>query len=416
MSRIPLAPLVKFLVFSLVTAVATTVLGLTIANAQSGDRSDYSARFTNVAGLLPGDDVRIAGVVVGSVKGISVADRDQAKVDFAVDSTLRLPTSTTAAVLYKNLIGQRYLSLGRGAGDPGRAMEPGGEIPIGQTTPPLNLTTLFNGFKPLFTGLDPQQINTLSNEIVQVLQGEGGTVDHLLASTASLTSTIADKDQVIGQVITNLNGVLDSVVPRNAQANDLVIALRELVSGLAKDRQPIGSAISSIGELTHVTADLLHDARPDLKADIAALGDLTTQLDQGSPVIEHYLQFAPYKLNKIARAGSYGSWFNFYLCGLTGTVGVGGILPPVKLPDLPASTAPRCGPDPDGRGDDLKAGPPWPVPGSSTGHQGASPAGSSSSGSPSGRSNAALPARTSPSELLKDPSPLPPLPVLGGTP
>jgi phospholipid/cholesterol/gamma-HCH transport system substrate-binding protein len=213
MRRVPLAPLVKFLAFAAVVTLATTVLGLTIANAQGGARTGYSATFTDASGLLPGDDVRIAGVVVGSVDRVAVVDRRLAKVDFSVDAGQPIPASATAAILYKNLIGQRFLSLGQGAGATGAMLKAGDTIPVAHTTPPLNLTTLFNGFQPLFAALDPQQVNTLSMEIVQVLQGEGGTVESLLASTASLTGAIADRDQVIGQVVDNLNGCSDRQLP-----------------------------------------------------------------------------------------------------------------------------------------------------------------------------------------------------------
>ena len=46
---------------------------------------------------------------------------------------------------------------------------------------------LFNGFKPLFQALSPADLNKLSYEIVQVFQGEGGTLEGLLAHTASVT-------------------------------------------------------------------------------------------------------------------------------------------------------------------------------------------------------------------------------------
>jgi phospholipid/cholesterol/gamma-HCH transport system substrate-binding protein len=347
MSRLPIGPLVKFGVFALVTMLATTVLGLTIANSQGGDKTTYSARFTDVNGLLTGDEVRIAGVVVGAVDKIQIVDRRLAQVDFSVDSSLRVPASAIAAVLYKNLIGQRFLSLGQGAGATGATLAAGDTIPVEHTKPPLNLTTLFNGFKPLFTALDPQQVNQLSMQIVQTLQGEGGTVQSLLASTASLTSTIADKDQVIGQVIDNLNGVLGTLDAHDQQLDDLIVSLQQLVSGLSQDRQPIGDAIASIGELTDVTAGFLADARPPLKDDIAALGALSSNLDAAKPTIEHFLEFSPYKLNKISRAASYGSWFQFYLCGLSGSIGVGDLVPAQELP-IWQSDAPRCGTDPDG--------------------------------------------------------------------
>jgi phospholipid/cholesterol/gamma-HCH transport system substrate-binding protein len=345
-SRVPVGPLAKFLTFALVVAVATTVLGLTIANAQSGARTAYSATFTDASGLLPGDDVRIAGVVVGSVDDVAIVDRRLARVDFSVGQAL--PASVTAAIRYKNLIGQRFLALGQGAGAPG-VLAPGGTIPTARTTPPLDLTTLFNGFQPLFAALDPEQVNRLSMEIVQVLQGEGGTVESLLASTASLTGAIADRDQVIGQVIDNLNAVLGTINSRDDQLSALIVTLRQLVSGLAADREPIGRAIASIGELTQVTAGFLDDARPALKADIAALGDLSTQLDTGGPTIEKFLHTAPGKLNTIARAASYGSWFQFYLCSAGGRIGVGDIVPAQDIPVF-RSDSPRCGPDPAGTG------------------------------------------------------------------
>src|SRR3546814_8101763 len=78
-------------------------------------------------------------------------------------------------------------------------------IPVANTEPALDLTTLFNGFKPLFTALDPDQVNELSMNLVQVLQGEGGTVASLLENTASLTGTLAGRDDLIGEVITNLS-------------------------------------------------------------------------------------------------------------------------------------------------------------------------------------------------------------------
>ncbi|MDN5915180.1 MAG: MCE family protein [Pseudonocardia sp.] len=353
MSRLPIGALVKFLVFAVVTALLTTVLGLTIANARGGSTVDYSARFVDATGLLPGDDVRIAGVVVGSVSDIEIVDRRVALVHFTVDSGQALPASVDATIKYRNLIGQRYVSLDQGAGPTGELLPAGGQIPLERTRPALNLTVLFNGFQPLFQGLDPDQINKLSMEIVQVLQGEGGTVQSLLASTASLTNSIADRDQVIGQVITNLNLVLQTVNANDQGLNELISSLQSLVSGLSQDREPIGNALQSIGTLTQVTGDFLEDARPPLKDDVRNLGDLATQLDKGQPAVERFLQFAPYKLNKIARVGSYGGWFQFYLCQVGGQVGVNEVpgLPGFSIPkipiDLPKDDAPRCGSDPD---------------------------------------------------------------------
>lgn len=360
MRGIPIAALVKFVALAVVVALATTVLALTIANAGAAGEIEYSARFTDATGLIPGDEVRVAGVVVGRVADLSIVDRRFAEVAFTVDRPI--PATAGAAIYYKNLIGQRYLALTEGAGPPGATLEPGSTIPDGRTDGPLNLTVLFNGFRPLFTALDPEQVNQLSFEIVQVLQGQGGTVQSLLASTSSLTNTIADRDEVIGQVIGNLNAVLDTVNDRDQQLSDLIVNLQALVSGLAADREPIGQAIASIGELTQVTAGFVGDARPDLAGDIAALGELTDNLNANEATVERFLQNWPGKLNTISRAASYGSWFQFYLCGLTGSVGLGGVVPAFEIPAY-TNPAERCGSDPDGDGMLVRAGDTAPRPG-----------------------------------------------------
>ncbi|HZE02056.1 MAG TPA: MCE family protein [Pseudonocardiaceae bacterium] len=336
------APLTKLIVFTAVVALATGLVALTIANVTLTATTSYLARFTDVSGLLVGDDVRIAGVRVGSVDSIKLVDRRIAQVGFSVDARQQVPASVTASVLYRNLLGQRYLALARGPGRVGQILPPGGLIPIEHTTPPLNLTVLFNGFKPLLVGLDPAQLNRLSWEIVQVLQGEGGTVESLLASTSSLTRDIADRDRVVGELIANLNAVLDAVNGRDEQLSALILQLQRLVSGLAADREPIGQAIGSIDQLAATTAGLLSDARPALRDDFAGLGALSTNLADSSQVIDGVLRFLPEKLTKLSRAGSYGSWFNFYLCGVEGTVTVPIANAPLVVPLTTPPPAARC--------------------------------------------------------------------------
>ncbi|UKD53902.1 MCE family protein [Amycolatopsis sp. FU40] len=335
------APLIKLTIFVVVTVLFTTVLGISIANINTTSTSAYSARFTDATLLLPNDDVRIAGVRVGQVKDVKIVDKRQAQVDFEVDSGRKLPAGVTAQIKFRNLVGQRYVSLGEGDDTSGATLKPGDTIPLERTTPALDLTELFNGFKPLFTALNPSDVNKLSYEVIQVLQGEGGTVESLLSHTASLATTIANKDQVIGEVIDNLNSVLDTVNQHTPQLNDLIVKLQQLVSGLAADRKPIGDAIEGLGNLANTTAGLLTDARAPLKDDIAALGKLTTNLNQNEPLVEHFIQFMPKKVSALTRTADYGSWFNFYACEMTGTVGVPPLLPNTNFTLLPTNRD-RC--------------------------------------------------------------------------
>jgi phospholipid/cholesterol/gamma-HCH transport system substrate-binding protein len=338
-----LGPSVKLAIFAVVTVFLTGMLAATIANAGFGRGTGYTAIFTDASGLQKGDDVRMRGVKVGQVTALRIQDDQYAAVDFQVDSTRALPASVTATIKYRNLIGQRYLSLDAGPG--GGRLPEGGTIPLDRTHPALNLTELFNGFQPLFQALTPDEVNKLSYEIIQVFQGEGGTVESLLASTASLTNTLADRDQVIGRVIDNLNTVIGDVSARAPQLSQLIDTLQQLVSGLAAQRQPIGSAIDAIGDLTKTTAGLVEDARPPVRSDIAELRRLAGILNDNAPTIDHAITTWGPKLEKLTRTVSYGSWFNFYMCQVEGQISVnsiGLVLPAIPLPGTERPE--RCGP------------------------------------------------------------------------
>ena len=102
----------------------------------------------------------------------------------------------------------------------------------------------------------------------------------------------------------------------DASFRDLLTQLQRFVSGLAEDREAIGASLDNINALTGETANLLAAGRPDIKADIANLGDLATTLaePQNTAAFEEFLETSPGKIETITRTATYGSWFNFYLC------------------------------------------------------------------------------------------------------
>lgn len=346
-------PLIKLIVFAVVTVIATSLLALTIANAGGDGDSDFKAVFSDAALLNKGDDVRIAGVRVGQVTDVAVYDRNKAMVSFNVNRD-RLPEGTQIYIRYRNLTGLRYVALEKGAGDPDQTVGTGytfGTDPANPDThPAVNLTELFNGFKPLFRELSASDVNKLSEQIIKIFQGESGTISQLISSTSELTNAIADKDKVIGELITNLTTVLDTVNRNDDQFTALLDNTEKLVTGLAAQRGSVGSAISSVSNLTAVTASILGPTRPAIQGDIAGLKSLSDQINARDEDVEQILTNLPVKLQKIGRAATFGSWFQFYLCGIDVVAGNGKSTlltqPLIPLPDinhvLYTSAATRC--------------------------------------------------------------------------
>jgi phospholipid/cholesterol/gamma-HCH transport system substrate-binding protein len=310
---------VRLGIFIVVTTIATALLAVTIGNISFNSTTKYRAVFTDAVGLNKGDDIRIAGVKVGQVDKIQLYQNTLAMVTFSIDSHQVVDTSTHATLRYRNLVGNRYVALTDGVGG-GDRLKKNGLIPKERTTPALDLSVLFNGFKPLFTALTPKDVNQFAFEVIKVLQGEGGTIESLLAKTASLTTTLADADQVVGDLITNLTQTLQIVSQRQQNFSQLLVNLQQFITGLSQDINPILGSLGSINSLNTKTAGLLQQTRVPIKADLDKLRITAATLDDTQSIWVKTLQNLPEKLNTMTRTASYGSWFNFYLCNFDGNV------------------------------------------------------------------------------------------------
>lgn len=346
------AAAVKLGIFTLCSVLVTGLLAAIMGNIGFGGGKEYKAIFSTASMLQKGDDVRIAGVNVGEVREVEHHDRTQAMVTFRIKDEIELTTASRAEIRFLNLVGDRYLGLEQGAANDAEVLEPDDVIPIDRTSPALDLTVLFNGFQPLFQALNPTQVNELSLNIVQVLQGEGGTVAGLVEKTASLTNALADRDQLIGEVVTNLDQTMQTVDNRHEELSELIIELKGWMGDLARDRELIGSSLGNISDLTVVVADLLQRSRPLIKSDVAKLRKLARLLNEPASrkVIVEMLDRLPESMSDQTRTGTYGSWYNYYLCEFSGEISLPKLegIPGIELltEELSSirfhSTAPRC--------------------------------------------------------------------------
>jgi phospholipid/cholesterol/gamma-HCH transport system substrate-binding protein len=305
---------IKLGFFTVVSILVTGLLAAIMGNFGFGGGEEYKAVFSNASMLEEGDDVRIAGVNVGDVQSVEHYQRNNAVVTFRVKDEINLTTASRAEIRFLNLVGDRYMALEQGADTEAQPLEPDGTIPVERTSPALDLTVLFNGFQPLFQALRPDQ-------------GEGGTVASLMEKTASLTNSLADRDQLIGEVITNLTQTLDTVDARREQLSQLITELKGWMTDLARDRSTIGASLDNISELTVVVADLVRRSRPVVKDDIVQLRRLARLLNQpeNRAVVEQTLDRLPESMTDQTRTGTYGSWYSYYLCEYSGEI---------KLPEL----------------------------------------------------------------------------------
>lgn len=304
---------VKMLIFSITMVLVFLGLAIVFSEVRFSATENYKATFTSVSGLQPGDKVRIAGVQVGTVRGVRVEPDNLAHVDFRVEAKYPLYASTQATVRYENLVGDRYRELLEGPGS-AQPLEPGGTIPVAQTSPALDLDTLLGGFRPLLQALDPDDVNELSHALLGVFQGQGETLVSLLGRSGSFTQTLAEQDALIGSVITNLTDTLEMFEQRDDQFSHTIDRLQHLVAELSADRDPIAGAVPRLANATGSLADLFEYNRPPIQEVIAETQRTMTQLDAGRDEINWVLENMPETYRKLTRIGSYGSFLQLYVC------------------------------------------------------------------------------------------------------
>ncbi|MGE2737158.1 virulence factor Mce family protein [Mycolicibacterium vaccae] len=275
----------------------------------------YRAEFVNVTGLETNDFVRIAGVEVGQVKKVEIQPDTTALVEFTADDSVVLTEGSRAVIRYDDLIGGRYLALEEGAGGV-QKLNPGATIPLARTAPALDLDALLGGFRPLFRALDPEQINALSGQLITALQGQGGTINSFLAQTAALTTTLADRDQLIGDVIGNLHTVLGSLGDQNEQFDKAVVALSDLVDGLENRREEISTGLAYTNSAAGSIADLLAEARPPLQKVVHETDRTAGIIVADHEYFDNLINTLPDAYQALARQGIYGDFFSFYLCDI----------------------------------------------------------------------------------------------------
>ncbi|HEU4362891.1 MAG TPA: MlaD family protein [Mycobacterium sp.] len=315
-------PLAGLSVFTVMSIAMTWMVFTTLRREIAGPTNTYAAVFTDASGMAPGDDVRVAGVRVGRVDKIELVgsgEQSAAEVTFRVHRDQVLYTNTVASVTYQDVIGQRYLALSQGPstgpGDKPAALPNRGRIPKEHTNPSFDISYMLNGFEPLFTQLDPQQVDNITDALIQAFQGDSASVLVLTTQASALAEILAGPDQVLGDLIDNLNRLMASLAEQNTNLRDMIRQSRTVMAELAGRRQQLVASAGSINSTVGRLATIVANITPDLQEFIGRQpGFLDYGLHDGRERFAYMAANLPFLLKGMARVSQDGSYLNGYGC------------------------------------------------------------------------------------------------------
>ncbi|MDO3400051.1 MCE family protein [Mycolicibacterium neoaurum] len=307
--------LINVAVFTMAMVLVAAGLIVVFGQFRFASSNQYHATFTEASRLKTGQDVRIAGVPVGSVSAVTLNPDNTVDVAFDVDKRYQLYTSTRAVVRYENLVGDRYMEITSGPGEL-QKLPAGSTLSTANTQPALDLDALLGGLRPVLKGLDGNKVNEVSNAVIELLQGQGGAIQNMLASTSSFSQNLAARDQLIGDVITNLNTVLGTIDEKGDQFNASVDELQKLITGLAENRDPIAGAIGPLASAESDLTEMLQASRRPLQGVIENARPLMQRMDERKADINKVIEPLAENYLRLNALGAYGAFFNIYYCSI----------------------------------------------------------------------------------------------------
>lgn len=312
-------PLIGLSIFLVLALISSWLVFGSLQREVGGQTNTYSALFTDVSGMHPGDDVRVAGVRVGRVDDVELQG-NIAKVTFRVQREHRLFTNTIASVTYQNIIGQRYLGLLPGKGGEQRLLPNGSTIPLDRTTPSFDIAYLLNGFEPLFTTLDPEKVDNLSNAIVAAFQGDSTSVLSLITQTSALAESFTGPDDILGHAISSLNDVVGNLAQQTNTLRQTISQTNEIFTNVDNHRAELVESVGSINATTARLATIVANVTPDFEDFIRRQPGFTTYIKDHPDPIAYMAANMPQVLKGLARTNEYGAYGTAYACNIDVTI------------------------------------------------------------------------------------------------
>ncbi|MEV6558193.1 MlaD family protein [Nocardia sp. NPDC051756] len=284
-----LAVIWRLSLFTVVMALLLAFVVQAIKRPVSGDTDSYTTFFTDANGLKTGDDVRMNGVQVGKVATINL-EKNLARVGVTVQRRHDLYDTSTLAIRYQNLTGQRYVDIQQPP-RPGLPLTPGATIGTDHTMPSFDITALFNGLQPVLADFSPSALNQFAESMLAVIEGNGTGIGPALDAVQKLSDYVTDRQTVISTLIANLDHISQQLGGRSPHLVTLIDGLTTVFTTLQAKFDgvvdfaltappvlaPINSLLTTLGLTPKTNPDLdniIHLMFPDPDEAIEVLGRL----------------------------------------------------------------------------------------------------------------------------------------------
>ncbi|WP_433713211.1 MCE family protein [Nocardia sp. CA-084685] len=306
-------------------AVSLGIIGIVVAttvslSALQVDRlpfirsgATYTAYFADAGGLVPGDNVQVAGVKSGRVEQVKL-DGAKVYVRFTLDEEIVLGNKTSAAIKTNTVLGRKSLEVTPAGSGSTRTDD---TIPLDRTTSPYSLTDALGDLTNTVKGLDMDQVNQTLDALSTTFANTPAPLRSALDGVTQLSRSLNARDQALTELLRRAQNVTKVLADRSNQINALLVDGNELLGELDRRRGALSQLIVYINGLAQQLTGLVNDNEAQLKPTLDRLNSVLALLQSNKDNLSKALDgLGPFSAALGEQVGS-GPYFQAYVSNAT---------------------------------------------------------------------------------------------------
>ena len=256
-----------------------------------------TAYFTSATGIYGGDEVRVAGVKVGTIAAIEPVG-DQAKLTLHVDRDVPVPVDAKAVIVAQSLIAARYVQLAPAYETTGPVMPDGAVIPVERTAIPVEWDEVKAQLTRLATDLGPQaglsgtSLSRFIDSAANAMDGNGEKLRNTIAELSALGRTLADGSGNLVDVIRNLQTFVTALRDSGTQIVEFQNRFATLTS-VVNDQSDLGTTLTDLNSAITDVQRFVAGSRNQTAEQVQRLANVTQNLVDHRLDLENLLHAAP---------------------------------------------------------------------------------------------------------------------------
>ncbi len=272
-----------------------------------------SAEFADAAGIVSENQVRVAGIKVGSVESVELAG-DRVLVTMEIDNGIEIPDDAFAEIKLATLLGTKFVDIEAKGGAP--FLEEGDQIPLERTTVPYEIYQASNQGTNVLEDLDGDLLNEMLVELTKLTKVAQDEIGQALDGLNELGASMSPRSENLRSLLAGADDLTELLSEEGDEIVSLIDSSNEVLGSLAAKREEVQSLLAATNVMARDIADLVRDNRGNIDSILNDLHRALIVLEQNVQHLDQALEYVGPSVRYFGSIFMQGRWGDIYSCAL----------------------------------------------------------------------------------------------------